>query len=90
MTIATIMILALIDSNLLLLTISQLMNYDCFTIKYTSELIEKMFKFSLSVSMVTKFLNVAYSFLQLRYFNSNAARLLTETANFPINNGYTI
>lgn len=36
-TVATLMALSVLDSNLLLLTISQFMAYDCFTIKYSSD-----------------------------------------------------
>jgi hypothetical protein len=36
-SISTIMVLSLMDSNLLLLTVSQLMGMECFKIKYTSE-----------------------------------------------------
>lgn len=36
-TVATLMALSVFDSNLLLLTISQFMGYDCFNIKYSSD-----------------------------------------------------
>lgn len=75
-TIATLVALSVLDSNLLILTVSQFMGYDCFNIKYSSDSMEKVFKFSLSVSIITKCLNIAYSGLQLNYFNSHATRLL--------------
>lgn len=89
-TMSIIFILSLADSNILFLTLSQMMNFNCFKVKYFSESMSKVLKFSLATSIMTKLLDIVYSGFQLNYYNANANRMLTAAASYPINNAYTI
>lgn len=87
---SVIFILSLADSNILFLTLSQMMNINCFKVKYSSESMGKVLKFSLATSIITKLLDIVYSGFQINYYNANANRMLMTSATYPINNAYTV
>lgn len=61
------LLLSSVDSSLMFLTITNLMNLECFKAKFNDERMEKIFKFTLGVSIITKLLNISYSSIQLLY-----------------------
>ncbi len=82
-TFLSIMILSLVDSNLLFITSSQMLNISCFQAKMSSIMI-KIFSFGLVASLFCKLLNLVYSAMQLLYYGNHAYRLLTSAVNYPI------
>jgi hypothetical protein len=83
-----LLMLSSVDSSLMFLTITNLMNMECFKAKFNDERMEKVFKFTLGVSIITKLLNISYSSIQL-FYTSKHTRLLQSLANYPINSNYS-
>jgi hypothetical protein len=83
------MMLSLVDSNIFFILISGLMNLSCFSAKFMTLGMNKLFKMVLIVSLLIKLIDISYSALQLNFFQYHAHRLLINSANFPIDNSYT-
>lgn len=88
-TFVVIMVISAIDSNMLFITTSQIMNIACFQAKLTSDSMTKVLIFGIVTSLVSKGLNSVYSGMQLLFYKNNAYRLLA-TVNYPLENSATI
>jgi len=77
------MVLSAVDSNLVFITASQIMDVACFQAKLTSDSMTKVFIFGLVSTIVCKGLNTIYSAMQLLFYTSNAHRLLA-AVSYPI------
>jgi hypothetical protein len=88
-TFVVLMVISAIDSNLLFITTSQILDISCFQAKLSSDSMTKVFIFGIITSLVCKGLNSVYSAMQLLFYNKNAYRLLATVA-YPIKNSLTI
>ncbi len=82
-TFVVIMVVSAVDSNMLFITTSNILDISCFQAKLTSESMNKVFIFGLVTNLVSKGLNSIYSAMQLLFYNKNAYRLLS-AVNYPI------
>lgn len=84
------MFISLTDSNFVFLTTSGLFNVELFQANLASPPMVSVLKFSLASALIVKTISLAYSAMQLLYYNANAYRLLAEAVTYPIENSATI